>query len=336
MNLKSTLTIVMLLLVSLCQAQQVCNRALLVGVAHYPKGSGWDTIHSDSDVRLLNDLLSNSFSLKTLVDGQATYGSIIKALEGLAKNTGRGDTVLILFSCHGQQMWQSGETDGLDEALVPYDAKRTYSDTYKGENHLRDDVLANHILKIRKNAGNDGLVVVLLDACHSGDSFRGEEYTRGVYDVFGLDTTPRIKRERRDVAAVMREDRASDVVFISACQSYEINSEYRAHDGKWYGSLAYAFAQSYRKYGLSDMKSLCGAVRSVVHQNSSQYPEFALSDTGLAAELRGIFKAPAEVTANSPCNDERKVDWTVVAIASAASVAALILLIGCYGKRKRK
>lgn len=336
MNLKSTLTILLLSLAFLCQAQQVRNRALLVGVAHYPKGSGWDTIHSDSDVRLLDGLLSNSFSVKTLVDGQATYRNITRTLTELAKNTENGDTVLILFSCHGQQMWQSSEPDGLDEALVPYDAIRKYSDNYKGENHLRDDELAGQILKIRRKAGDEGLVFVLLDACHSGDSFRGEGYTRGVYDVFGLDNTPRIKRERKDVEDVKREDGASDVVYISACQSYEINSEYRAPDGIWYGSLAYAFSQSYRKYGLSDLKSLCGEIRSVVRRNSSQYPEFALSDTAMAAEINEAFKDSPNVTPGGNVDNGRRTGWAAVAIASAAAGVLLILLIGCYGRRKRK
>ena len=137
----------------LCSAQQ--RRALLVGVANYPEESGWRKIHADNDVSLLESVLSSSFSIKSILVEKATLDNILKELAGLKNATCHGDTVLVSFSCHGQQMIAVGkeESDSLDEALIPYDAKVKYSSDYHGENHLRDDVLSEHILRIREAAG---------------------------------------------------------------------------------------------------------------------------------------------------------------------------------------
>lgn len=163
MSMRKWLVVSLLFVTLLCPAQQ--RRALLVGVANYPEQSGWRKIHADNDVSLLESVLSGSFSVKSILDEKATFVNILKELDGLQKATCHGDTVLVSFSCHGQQMIPVGnaEPDSLDEALIPYDAKVKYSSDYHGENHLRDDVLSEHIFRIREAAGSDGLVLVLLE-----------------------------------------------------------------------------------------------------------------------------------------------------------------------------
>ena len=60
---------------------------------------------------------------------------------------------------------------GWDEAFIPYDAKRCYKENvYRGENHLLDDELNNHLNAIRKNVGENGIVYVVIDACHAGSA----------------------------------------------------------------------------------------------------------------------------------------------------------------------
>ena len=251
MSMRTWLVVSLLFVTLLCPAQQ--RRALLVGVANYPEQSGWRKIHADNDVSLLESVLSGSFSVKSILDEKATLVNILKELDGLQKATCHGDTVLVSFSCHGQQMIAVGEeeSDSLDEALIPYDAKVKYSSDYHGENHLRDDVLSEHIFRLRKAAGSDGLVIVLLDACHSGDSFRDTkemENFRGGYPVFGPDSTVRaVHKDLKNVVGVAKSDGISDVLFMSACQSYQLNAEYKVSEGKWYGSLTYAFIKAYEK-----------------------------------------------------------------------------------------
>src|SRR6185436_1140739 len=74
------------------------------------------------------------------------------------------------------------ETDGYDEALVPYDAGMRFDPvTNNGSHHLRDDELGDKLRQLRKKIGNTGSLLVLLDACHSGTATRGQAIaiTRG-------------------------------------------------------------------------------------------------------------------------------------------------------------
>ena len=113
--MRRLLTISLLFLTLFCSAQQ--RRALLVGIANYPEGSGWRKIHADNDVHLLDSILSKSFHVRAIIDKQATLDNILKELSFLRQSTSLGDTVLISFSCHGQQMYainDTSEADSLD------------------------------------------------------------------------------------------------------------------------------------------------------------------------------------------------------------------------------
>lgn len=80
-----------------------------------------------NDVDLLCPALEHfGFKVTKLIDSQATHAGIINSLKALIKRARFGDQIYLHFSCHGQQMKSSSpkETDGLDEAMVPYDAKK--------------------------------------------------------------------------------------------------------------------------------------------------------------------------------------------------------------------
>ena len=102
MSMRRWLVVSLLFVTLLCSAQQ--RRALLVGVANYPEESGWRKIHADNDVSLLENVLSGSFSVKSILDEKATLVNILKELEGLQKATSHGDIVLVSFFCDGQKM----------------------------------------------------------------------------------------------------------------------------------------------------------------------------------------------------------------------------------------
>lgn len=339
MSMRRWLVVSLLFVTLLCQAQQ--RRALFVGIANYPEESGWIKIHSDNDVSLLESVLSNSFSVKSIVNEKATLANILKELKGLQKATCHGDTVLVSFSCHGQQMSVDvggGEPDSLDEALIPYDAKVKYSSDYHGENHLRDDVLSNCILKIREAAGSDGLVIVLLDACHSGDSFRDtkeKENCRGVNSVFGPDSTLRaVRKDLKNVVGLAKSDGMSDVLFISACQSYQSNAEYKTPDGKWYGSLTYAFGKAYEKDGLNNLPSLCADIRSNVesfNKSTRQTPEFA---TTIDALQMLEEKSDTTIVGTDDCGNHDGADTQIYWIVGLAILLAVIIIVFYLWKKK--
>jgi len=340
--MKRLLTISLLLLTLLCSAQQ--RRALLVGIANYPEESGWRKIHADNDVRLLDSILSKSFHVRAIVDKQATLDNILKELSFLRQSTSLGDTVLISFSCHGQQMYainDTSEADSLDEALVPYGAEVKYSSKYKGEKHLRDDVLSDYVSKIREKAGANGLVIVLLDACHSGDSFKDvkeSNHYRGGYPVFGPENTKEnVYKELKNIVKLTGSNDLSDVVYISACQSYQLNAEYKAPDGNWYGSLTYAFFKTFEKDGLNSVVSMCMNVKNYVrsfNKSTKQSPEFATTIDSIRESIKDTSIVDTTIVKLDACKDNNKYVFSQYWPMIIVILLVLILIVTYIWKRK--
>lgn len=249
------------------------KRALLVGISEYPQGSGWCKLSSDNDLLLLDSVLKRTMPISILSGRDATKAGIISALRTLASQTIIGDTVLVHFSGHGQQMWavDGNENDLLDEAFIPYDAKKDSSATYFGQNHLRDHELGQNINVVRKKAGSTGLVVISIDACHSGsidkDVQKGDAVVRGTFEIFGSiqpdEDDPRYNQP--DDTSLIEKRNMADVIYLSACGQHEINREIIV-EGIGYGSLSYSFAKAFFLSGLSNKVLFLDAVYAAMEQ----------------------------------------------------------------------
>ena len=210
------------------------NTAALIGISQYQPGSGWRAINAHNDVELIKSKLSPLWEVIVLENESATHKGIIKLLDSISGSASPGDTVYIHFSCHGQQMVpitidSIHDPDLLDEALVPYDALQQWSSNYDGCNHLRDDELSEYINSIRDKVGVNGMVVVVLDACHSDSMERGDgelnkdtiTIFRGTSKIFGnpiaVDSLERYKFNRD--TSIITINNNSEVVYISACQT---------------------------------------------------------------------------------------------------------------------
>ena len=241
------------------------KRTLLIGIGHYPNGSGWQEISSTNDIGLLKEMLS-SYDLQVLLDEEATHDNIKESIISLCKKTHKGDTILIHFSCHGQQMLplnDKEEIDNLDEALVPYGAYSTKTQTYDGRNHLRDDEMKNYLNSIRKAAGTNGLVLLTIDACFSDSmdkgSPKGKTKYRGGASIFGANGLSCEKlqylldhRTVEEVDPPLKKQGIADILILSACKSFQRNREVIIR-GKGYGSLSYAMYYSYKNFGMTDL-----------------------------------------------------------------------------------
>lgn len=250
------------------------DRALLVGVGNYPAGSGWKRLCSINDVELLKPALQQrGFVVTTLTDAQATHRGIVGALQRLTRQCQAGDTVLVHFSCHGQQVedLNGDEPDGLDEAIIPHDAQRRYSKRYHGQNHLLDDELNTHLVAMRKRLGAKGMLLLTVDACHSGDGYRSSAdeaakdslvgIRRGVGDVF-CKKPPYVRRVRSGCLhfeAKTRGQGYSRVVAVGACQPDQCNYETvvtTRRGRKSYGTLSYMLWHGLRRDGRLDLREL--------------------------------------------------------------------------------
>ena len=261
-------------------AQAETKRALLVGISDYGNTNEdpnkWANISGANDVALLSPLFNEQgFKVMSIVDAQATHTGITAALKKLAKDSKKGDVVYIHFSMHGQPFedLNGDEEDGWDEALIPVDAQMTYSEgVYDGKNHLLDDELEVYFNDIRSKIGSEGQLYVILDACHSGTTSRGDDdHIRGTRVGFtrsGKDYIPDRTQETNDYFAVATAEGQSPVTFVEACRSYQVNKEVRdVETNTWYGSLLYYIAQAMKEHQIGSSDAWIEAVKTGMSGN---------------------------------------------------------------------
>lgn len=218
----------------------VSKRAVIIGIGQY-QDKEWGTIHGDRDVPIVKNLLKgNGYAdITTLVNQQATRAGIETAFSSLVSRCRKGDVVYIHFSGHGQNVTDvnGDEEDGFDEAWIPYDAQFRYSSIYKGEKHLIDDDIAVWMQKIKNKIGNTGKLLVVVDACHSGDSSRKDDgsneevFYRGTDEDFIIPLTKAPARIKK---------KAERWLTLTACKDYQVNCEVKTKSGAFYGMLSYA------------------------------------------------------------------------------------------------
>ena len=209
------------------------RRALVIGLGEQ-KDANWTKINGDKDVPYVLRMLKDAgyTEIQTLVNKQATKANIVSRLKTLAIESKKGDVVYIHFSGHGQLVTDvnGDETDGWDEAWIPYDAYKKYCKEEKGEKHLIDDEINVLLTAIKNKIGEQGKLLVVVDACHSGDSSRGDdldEIVRGVYDEFIIPGTKRTKTKKAE----------EQWLTLSACKEYQLNQELKSPQ---VGKLTYA------------------------------------------------------------------------------------------------
>lgn len=211
------------------------RRALVIGLGEQ-QDKNWAKINGDKDLPYVKEILAAAdyMDVRTLINRQATKAAIVKAFKSLANSCRVGDVVYIHFSGHGQQMTDvdGDEGDGLDESWIPYDAYLRYGENDRGEKHLTDDEINVLLTGIRNKIGTNGKLLVVVDACHSGDSSRGDdldETVRGVYDEFVIPTKKKVGLQ---ICANKEQ-----WLTLSACKDFQLNQEMKTPQ---VGKLTYA------------------------------------------------------------------------------------------------
>ena len=278
-----------LLLLSLSVTAQT-KRALVIGLGEQ-QDKTWNKINGDKDVPFVQVMLKNAGfkSVTTLVNQQATKVGIVGAFKRMTASCKQGDVVYIHYSGHGQQMTDihNDEKDGLDECWIPYDACRKASATYHGEKHLTDDELNVYLNAIRKKIGAKGKLLVVIDACHSGDGTRGEddEIVRGVEDTFVVDsqnarglyeTFEAIKsffvgdNGKGNFINTKAKPLAERWITISACRSDQVNIEMKSPA---VGKLTYALWKELKNSDKVNNDEFMRRIRKFVNRNTSSRPQ---------------------------------------------------------------
>lgn len=288
MNRNILLCLIMLVLSLTVNSQT--RRALVIGLGQQ-QDKAWNKINGDKDVPYVQGVLKEAGfkSVTTLVNKQATKAGIVGALKRMAASCRPGDVVYVHYSGHGQQMTDvhNDEADGLDECWIPYDAYRKASATYHGEKHLTDDELNVYLNAIRNKIGAKGKLLVVIDACHSGDGTRGynDEVLRGVEDVLEVDdenargiyeTFESIKsffmgyNDKEDNINKKAKPLAERWITISACRSDQVNIEMKTPA---VGKLTYALCQELKKCGKGNNAEFMKRIRKFVNSNTGSRPQ---------------------------------------------------------------
>ena len=280
----------LLLLFLPVQLHAQVKRALVIGLGEQ-QDKAWNKINGDKDVPLVQTMLKSAGfkSVTTLVNRQATKTGIIGAFRKMAASCKQGDVVYIHYSGHGQQITDvhNDERDGLDECWIPYDACRKASATYHGEKHLTDDELNVYLNAIRNKIGAKGKLLVVIDACHSGDGTRGDddEIVRGVEDTLVVDsqyarglyeTFEAIKsffvgdKGKENVINTKAKPLAERWITISACRSDQVNIEMKKPT---VGKLTYALWKELKNIDKVGNDEFMKRIRKFVNRNTSSRPQ---------------------------------------------------------------
>ena len=287
--MKTKIITYILLLLSLSITAQT-KRALVIGLGEQ-QDKAWNKINGDKDVPFVQAILKNAGfkSVTTLVNRQATKAGIVGTFMRMATLCKQGDVVYIHYSGHGQQMTDvhNDEKDGLDECWIPYDACRKASATYHGEKHLTDDELNVYLNAIRNKIGAKGKLLVVIDACHSGDGTRGDddEIVRGVEDTLVVDsqyarglyeTFEAIKsffvgdKGKENVINTKAKPLAERWITISACRSDQVNIEMKKPT---VGKLTYALWKELKNIDKVGNDEFMKRIRKFVNRNTSSRPQ---------------------------------------------------------------
>lgn len=274
-----TIVSVVLFLLSVQLSAQT-KRALVIGLGEQ-QDKNWAKINGDKDVSYVKSMLFGAGynEIDTLVNEQATKENIVLAFNNLAKNSNVGDIVYIHFSGHGQLVTDinGDESDGWDESWIPYDAYLSYSENDKGDKHLVDDEINGLLSAIRNAIGASGKLLVVVDACHSGDSTRGDEIdeiVRGVNEEFVI---PKGETVNTNSALV------EQWLTLSACKDYQLNQEMQSPP---VGKLTYAIYSVSKEGEVTE-----GAVRKFMQLNRGKIPQTPeLTGKATGCKLSDFFK----------------------------------------------
>lgn len=260
------------------------NYALLIGISTYPKeeaGSSWVDIHGTNDTQLLLPMLfQHGYDVYLLENEKANAQNIRASIDKLIQHAQLNDTIYFHFSGHGQPVedYDGDELDGWDESIIPYDAKMIWNESiYEGENHIIDDELNVYFNRLRCKVGAKGLVVAIIDACHSGTMYR--EYNvmdedlsyRGVNIGFSRDKFYRPKKESTSSNYIIPTAKdLANIIIIEACQAGQCNQEVKI-DGEYYGSLSYCIYKNPTfDFSQNWLNTLNMTMKSILPEWSSQ------------------------------------------------------------------
>lgn len=150
--------------------------AFLLGIAeYYPSSNLTDLKSVDNDLFYMRFVLeSQGFECVVLNANGLSKPTIFKQInKALLDKVGPSDLALFYYTGHGTQVLDIDEdecADNLDEAIVLSHFNQTNPNA---KQYILDDEINEILNPIRTKLGEDGQMVLIFDACHSGSFSRG-------------------------------------------------------------------------------------------------------------------------------------------------------------------
>ncbi|MDG1297833.1 MAG: caspase family protein [Saprospiraceae bacterium] len=150
--------------------------AFLLGIAeYYPSSNLTDLKSVDNDLFYMRFVLeSQGFECVVLNANGLSKPTIFKQInKALLDKVGPSDLALFYYTGHGTQVLDLDEdecSDNLDEAIVLSHFNQTNPNA---KQYILDDEINEILTPIRSKLGEDGQMILIFDACHSGSFSRG-------------------------------------------------------------------------------------------------------------------------------------------------------------------
>jgi hypothetical protein len=265
--------------------------ALCIGIDQYGTQSLTGCV---ADSQSFADALGQwGFAVQSLTNERATRQAITNAIEALLTKSSAGDIAVIQYAGHGTQLpdLSGDETDGFDEAWVPYDYNY-------GEFVIDDDLGA--LFDRHRDRGIQ--LVVFTDCCHSGTSTRfmpapGAPQTsvHSRYMSVSRDIVEKFKKKRGTEQSGARfgaQDSVGWEIHFAACQDRQSAYERDGH-GDFTVASTRALADALRS--AITYNGLASAITKSFAGNALQTPQLRAPAASAALGLFGATRGGAAV-----------------------------------------
>lgn len=249
------------------------KRALIICVGEQ-LDKEWADINAENDLWYVQKLLNfyRYDDISSLCGREATKQGIVNGFRSFTERCTKGDLIYIHFSGHGQRMTDVDgdeiriqDKDRYDESWIPYDAYMSYCEQDKGERHLSDDEVSRLLRKIKDKIGHEGQILVVVDACHSGGSTRGEDSPYHGLCVRGAEKYFQIPDPLSGSTTVAVEEWLT----LSACKDYQVNAECVSPQ---VGKLTYILYELRRSLPTMSNAELVGAISGMMNSSKLKGP----------------------------------------------------------------